>query len=38
LYFIFALAERKNEIQKKEGYHAAAGKTALENVTAQVIE
>jgi hypothetical protein len=26
LYFVFSLAERKNEIQYEQGYHAAAGK------------
>jgi hypothetical protein len=34
LYFVFALCERKNEIQKKEKYLAAAGKSAHEEMTA----
>jgi hypothetical protein len=34
LYFVFALAERKNEIQISQKYHAAAGKTAFESATA----
>jgi hypothetical protein len=30
LYFVFALCERKNEIQINAKYHAAAGRVALD--------
>jgi hypothetical protein len=37
LYFVFALAERKNEIQEKIKYRSAEGKNTILRATTQLV-